>query len=480
MKTQLDNHGNLLDDVVDLTKPAIIEVDDVGRHQIYNQGEMVNLINAVASGLNNLGIGPGDRVGIVSVNSAKFICTYYGILKTGAVAVLINVSATPSQLEHIILDSKLKFIFTDQDLNTELPTIHFQSTFDNFLIHKLFCSYQPTKSDIALILYTSGSTGLPKGVPITHFARNLKIKSSKFDNHSMVCISATPCHSNAGLYTVEQCLFSKIPLVLLQKFKADVFLKAIHDHNVTSVVTLPTMINLINKEINLCVNSDLSRVADVTLSAEPVTQSIGDTVKKIFPNAKLHVGYGSTEGGSAMFGRHPSLPVPELSVGYPLPEILYRIVDGILQVKSPYMMKQYTLESGVFTEDGYYITNDLFEIDENGFYYCQGRADEIFKSGGNKISPAEIEQILLGHADVNQVSIVAVADDIKGLKPYAFAVIEKDSKVTEQELLKYCSQHLTPYQIPRRIWLVESIPVNSAGKIDRARLKIQAQQLVQV
>jgi acyl-coenzyme A synthetase/AMP-(fatty) acid ligase len=295
----------------------------------------------------------------------------------------------------------------------------------------------------------------------------------------MVYISAKPCYNNSGLFTAEQCLFSEVPLVLLQKFKADVFLKAIHDHSVTSVTALPTMINLINKKTNLCADLDLSRVVNVTLSGEPVNQSILNIVKKLFPNAQLHVGYGSTEGGSAMFGAHPSLPVPELSVGYPLPEILYRIVNGILQVKSPYMMKQYTVESDVFTKDGYYITNDLFEIDENGFYYCQGRADEIFKSGGNKISPAEIEQILLGHADVNQVSIVAVADEIKGLKPYAFAVIEKNSKVTEQELIKYCSQHLTPYQIPRRIWLVDQIPVNSTGKIDRARLKIQAQQLVQ-
>jgi long-chain acyl-CoA synthetase len=479
VKIQLDNHGNLLDDVVDLTKPAIIEVDNVGRQKIYNQGQLINLINAVASGLDNLGIGPGDRVGIVSVNSAKFICTYYGILKIGATAVLINVSAASSQLEHIIRDSKLKFIFTDQDIDTELPTIHFHSTFDNFLIHKIFCSYQPNESDIALILYTSGSTGLPKGVLITHLARNLRIKSSKFQNQSMIHISATPCYSNSGLFTAEQCLLSNIPLVLLEKFKADVFLKAIYDNNVTSVGALPTMINLMYKEVNLYTKSDLSRVSHVILSAEPVTQSTRDAVKKIFSNAKLHVGYGSTEGGSAMFGPHPSLSTPELSVGYPLPEILYRIVDGILQVKSPYMMKQYTVESDVFTKDGYYITNDLFEIDENGFYYCQGRADEIFKSGGNKISPAEIEQILIGHADVNQVSIVAVADEIKGLKPYAFAVIEKNSKVTEQELIKYCSQHLTPYQIPRRIWLVDQIPVNSTGKIDRANLKIQAQQLVQ-
>lgn len=473
------NHGDLLNSVIDLEKIALVELGINNQEKNYTYGQIVDMSNAVANALNKLGYGSGDRIGICALNSAKFMCAYYGILKTGATAVLINVNASPSQIEHIISDSQTQFIFTDRIIDVDIPTVNFESTFDNFLVSGPFKSYPTQASDTALILYTSGSSGMPKGVLITHQARNLRITSMKLRNNSVVQISATPCYHNNGLSIVEICLVSQIKLVLLQKFDSRLFLKAVQTHQVTNIIALPTMMNLVLNESKTIPELNLSQVKQVTMSSEPVTQLLYNSVKQLFPNALIKIGYGSTEGGGAMFGTHPNLPTPPLSVGYPLPEISYRIVDGVLQIKSPYMMKQYTVASNVFTDDGYYITNDLFEVDKNGFYYCQGRADNVFKSGGNKISPAELEQVISGYIDVEQVVVVGVEDNVKGFKPYAFVVINKNSMVTEHDLVKYCSQHLTPYQIPRRIWLVDSLPTNSAGKIDRASLKTQAKQLLQ-
>jgi acyl-coenzyme A synthetase/AMP-(fatty) acid ligase len=182
-------------------------------------------------------------------------------------------------------------------------------------------------------------------------------------------------------------------------------------------------------------------------------------------------GYGITEVSPGMFGKHPTLPTPDMSVGYPTPGIDYRIVDGILQVRSPAMFLKYnnvTLNN--VTEDGYFITNDLFEVDKDGFYFFLGRADDMFVCGGNNVYPRQIENVLEEHPFVQSAAVIGIEDDDKGMKPYAFVV----SNLAEDALKEYVLKFLPPSHCPRKIWTMDTMPLNSVNKIDKALLKEKA------
>jgi acyl-coenzyme A synthetase/AMP-(fatty) acid ligase len=124
-----------------------------------------------------------------------------------------------------------------------------------------------------------------------------------------------------------------------------------------------------------------------------------------------------------------------------------------------------------FTEDGFFITNDLFKVDRDGFYYFLGRADDMFKCGGNSVYPTLVEEILESHPAVIAAVVVGIEDDIKGYKPYAFVVIKKHTTIDELELKQYVLDHGPAYQHPRRIWFIDEFPLLAGNKIDKEKLK---------
>jgi acyl-CoA synthetase (AMP-forming)/AMP-acid ligase II len=144
------------------------------------------------------------------------------------------------------------------------------------------------------------------------------------------------------------------------------------------------------------------------------------------------------------------------------------------KVKSPSMMTRYNnrpdLMATSLTEDGFFITNDLFSVDENGFYFFTGRADDMFKSGGNTVYPSKIEEILESHAEVQNAIVLGIEDDIKGKKPYAFVIRTTESVVSEQQLKDYVLANAAVYMHPRRIWFLETFPLIGSNKIDKKEL----------
>jgi long-chain acyl-CoA synthetase len=220
---------------------------------------------------------------------------------------------------------------------------------------------------------------------------------------------------------------------------------------------------------------DLSSVENITLAGGASNQILIDNLSKTFNRARVKNNYGSTEAGPGLFGPHPSLPTPPASVGCEKPDMSYRLVDGVLQIKSPYMMQGYDQGNRDFTQDGYYVTNDIFQKDHDGFYYFVGRNDDMFKSGGHKIFPAEIEQVLENHPWVNQCVVVPVPDPIKQFKPYAFVTVNSLSITTVDQLKDFLKNKLANYQIPREIWVIDKMPLSSVNKIDRHQLKCLAQ-----
>ena len=417
----------------------------------YSYNELNEMANSFACGLAGR-----KHVGILADNSVNFIAAYLGILRAGATAVLISTKLPESVQEYIIEDSKCELVLTEKN-------------FFEFFKVGAEVSVTVTENDPALILYTSGSTTLPKGVVIPHkhlWTINQKAKNPLLPKVRMLV--AAPCYHMNGLSNVEVGLAGQATIVLMSRFEAKEAVQLIQQHRINYISSVPTMIALLLQEDV----KELTTIKHIAMASAPVSETLYKSIKETFPGVSVSIAYGSTEAGPGLFGRHPSLPTPELSVGYPAPGIDYRLVNDVLEIKSPSMMLNYSNGNSRFTPDGYFITNDIFRIDIDGFYYFVGRADDMFVSGGNNVYPRKVETVLESHPSVLESAVIPLEDSIKGVKPYAFVTVR--SEVTEDEIKEHALQTLSYNECPRKIWFLKTMPLTGVNKIDKHKLIEQA------
>jgi long-chain acyl-CoA synthetase len=219
------------------------------------------------------------------------------------------------------------------------------------------------------------------------------------------------------------------------------------------------------------------------MGSAPITQAFVDQVLKAFPGRPVTNGYGTTEAGPIVFGPHPDgIPQPELSVGYPHPQVALRLVadgkasdvEGVLEMKCPAVMTGYhklpEATAKAMTPDGFYRTGDVFRRGEHGFHYFVGRADDMFVCGGENIYPGEVEKMLERHPQIDQAAVIPVADELKGHKPVAFVVPRGGAMLDEQAVKAYALANAPAYQHPRRVWFMSELPLAGTNKIDRKAL----------
>lgn len=473
MKSTLNNLGDLLHSCSS-RQGTVREIDPENMLQrMYTTERLESMSQAVATHLSQMGLQPRERMAIISDNCLEFIICYLAILKLGAVAVMISSKMTQHQIDKMLDDGRIKLIFSDRSLNTDLPVLDFKQGLSQFMIDRPFKSYRPQEQQPAVIMHTSGSTGVPSRVVITHQAR---IGIFGAITNRQTTLLANPLYHSLGINSLDFNLHNQNDLIFLKKFEPVAYLKTIDCYRPRSLVGVPSMFALLTLQHKLISTLNLSSVEHITLAGGPATQNLVNNLSRIFINAKIHIGYGSTELGPTVFGLHDNLPTPPSSVGCERPGFLYRIVDDVLQVQSPSMMKEYDDKRSNFTSDGYYITNDMFRKDQDGFYYFIGRSDDMFKSGGNKLFPSEIEQVVEQHPYVDKCVVIPVPDYVKEFKPYAFVTVTDPAKITEHSLQDFLIDKLARYQLPRHIWIVESIPINSVNKIDKHKLTLLAEK----
>jgi acyl-CoA synthetase (AMP-forming)/AMP-acid ligase II len=226
------------------------------------------------------------------------------------------------------------------------------------------------------------------------------------------------------------------------------------------------------------------------MGSAPVSASLMAAIRHALPQASVTNAYGTTEAGPVVFGPHPQgLPQPELSVGYPHPNVQLRLVDGanrdadqgVLEMKCPAVMLGYHNRPDVpspLTPDGYYITGDVFRRDAQGFHYFVGRTDDMFVSGGENIYPTDIERMLERHPDVAQACVVPIEDAIKGQKPVAFVVRKPGRAPSDDDIKRFALANAPAYQHPRFVWFVGELPLASTNKVDRNALHALAEERV--
>lgn len=477
----ITNIGDTIDKSIDLDKIAVIDLSkSLPDHISYRDLDILS--NSIARGLVKKNIRIGDKIAIIANNSIEYAATFFGVLRLGAVPVLINFKLTNNQIRQILIESESKFIFSDNDINYDIETIRFDQDFKSFCDVGEFEIYQPKKDDIAFLLYTSGSYNSPKGAVITHAGHSWALQGYKekiglhLGTKAVPLISAPLYHAN-GLTTFESSICIGAKIVLLPNFDAVKCLQTIDEYRTNIVYAVPTMLAMMVQEKELIEKLNLSSLKVIAMASSPLSNKLIENIKKAFPSGKIYNNYGITEVGSGLFGIEENCP--EGSVGYPREGIEYRLVDRILQIKSPSMMTSYYKQdkNNSITEDGFFITNDLFEIDENGYYYFIGRADDIFKCGGNKVNPREVERILESHPAVAISAVIALDDDIKGKKPYAFVVLEKGKTASQEELIEHSLNNGPAYQHPRKIWFLDTMPLAGTNKINKKYLEQLAIQL---
>jgi long-chain acyl-CoA synthetase len=497
--TLFTNLGDLLRRDRDPGQLAIIDVGGEGE-RYFTYADVDGLARGVARALSARGFARGDRIAILSANRVEFIAAYDGIMRAGFVAVPINYRFPANTIDFILRDAGARLVFCDPARRPQcppgMPAVCFGvdggEGFAGFLDPGTFDTLPAQPDEPAMFLYTSGSTGIPKGVVLSHQS-HIWVVETRLEGHDLsrhrFLIAAPLYHMNALALAKLACA-AHASIVLQPQFSAPEYIAAIARHRCTWLTAVPPMIAMMLREQDLLARTDLSSVAFVRMGSAPVSHSLMAALHRALPAAKVTNAYGTTEAGPVVFGAHPAgLPEPDMSVGYPHPKVALRLIDdgghvadqGGLEMKCPALMLGYHNRPDLpppITADGFYRTGDVFRRDGDGFHYFLGRTDDMFVSGGENIYPGDVERMLERHPAVAQACVVPIDDDIKGHKPVAFIIAKAGQKAAAEDIKRFALANAPAYQHPRFVWIVDHLPLSTTNKIDRAALKQEAAQRV--
>jgi long-chain acyl-CoA synthetase len=494
------NLGQLIGRDRDPDRISVIDLGGESAPREFSYAALDAMASGVARALIRDGFRRGDRIAVLSANRTEYIAACFGIMRAGLVAVPVNFKFPKKTIDFVIRDASAKLVLCDAERRADcpagLPVVCFGATgkdgFDRFLDAGTFGEVTPEPNEPAMFLYTSGSTGIPKGVVLSHQSHLWVVETrlAGQDLSAQRYLIAAPLYHMNALALVQLAIAAHSTIVLLPNFTARTYIEAIGKFRCTWLTAVPPMIAMMLRESALLTNTDLSSVQFVRMGSAPVSQSLMSALKRALPKAAVTNAYGTTEAGPVVFGPHPKgLPTPELSVGYPHPKVQLRLVEGndrdamqgVLEMKCPAVMVGYHNRPDVpspIGPGGFYRTGDVFRRDAEGFHYFIGRTDDMFNSGGENIYPSDVERMLETHADVSQAAVVPIDDDIKGQKPVAFIIPKAGRHPSVEEIKQYALANAPAYQHPRFVWFVDKLPLASTNKIDRAELHKIAEERV--
>jgi acyl-CoA synthetase (AMP-forming)/AMP-acid ligase II len=467
----------------------------------------------VAGLLKSLGVEPNDRVGVFATNRVEVLEVLFGIASVGATAVPMNYRAGVDEASHLLSDSGTKVLFTETRYQGLLDSVKPQT-----LQHTYYFddgSYQAARDgaepddlvedvedhQLAVLLYTSGTTSLPKGVMLTHEALSGYVMGANDaadgEDHGRMLLAA-PLYHIAGLTSTLNALYSGRVTVLLPQFQTDTWLAAVERYKVTHAFLVPTMLARLLDDPALA-QTDLSSLEAITYGAAPMPPPVIRRAIDVFPRTVAFAGsYGQTETTSTVAVLDPDdhriwEGTPEeqerklrrlRSVGRVLDDVEVRIMGpegtelpaeqpGEVWLSTFRKMEGYwgAKEKTRVTvdEEGWIHTGDMGFLDEDGYLFLVGRAGDMIIRGGENIAPDEVEAVLYEHPDVLEAAVVGVPDEEWGERVVA-SVVLREGGTTIEVLMDHCRKHLASFKRPERIVAMDELPRTSTGKLLRRDL----------
>ncbi len=470
-----------------------------------------------ASLLHRLGIRRGDKVALLMSNDYRFAECLLGALRTGAVAVPINIKLGVDALSYITSHSEARILITTSDLaekaiavRNAVPAVerllivgetNLEGGEDYERLHgdafPNFATVEVDDDDVAMLMYTSGSTGQPKGCLLSHaskwFTAESSVHTMMHDERDKALVIGPLYHANALWSSMLPMLRVGGGLAILPGFDAVPVLAAIDRYRPTYMSGTPSMFSLLLAQREALKKYEVRSIDLLLCGSAPVPEELMHEMKRVF-GCEVCETYGLTEAGANVIT--PRWGIKKLgSTGLPVPGVEVRIVDlddptrdcapdevGELWSRGPAntlgFYKQPDVTAERLTPDGWLRTGDLMSADAQGYIYFRGRKDDMINCGGENIYPKEVETILLTHPSIADVCVVATPHQVKGQAPVAWVVLHKDAQATEDELKKHFLERGPAYAHPRRIFFVDRLPVSGTNKIDRKWLTEEAKRLL--
>ena len=475
--------------------------------------ELVDAAARLASALTDAGVRPGDRVAIAMANDRTVVVAVFATLFAGGAFVLINPEATRDTLDAVLARSGAKVLIEDAtrstavgDVRRRIPTVRAviaegsggaEGTIDLATAiaeaTPITAARRMTSSDLAALVFTSGTSGEPKGVMMTH--ENLVFLAGSISGYLGIApsdriLSALSLAHTYGLSWLLASVRTGASLFLERSFAYPAKLQQrISDDAVTVFPGVPTVFAIL---LSLHTRTPLSlpSVTKVTCAGGALLPSFHDGMRQVFPNADIFHMYGQTECMRASYLEPGLLSQRPTSCGKAIPGTEAMVLSsdgtpvapgeiGTLHVRGPHVTPGYFREpeltagiirDGPDTNDRSLCTHDLFTVDDEGFLYFVGRSDEIIKSRGEKVTPVEIENALHAIDGVREAAVVGVPDDLLGEAVRAYVVLEEWVTLTEADIIRACRGALESYKVPKEVIVLEEMPKTPTGKIMKRRL----------
>ncbi len=468
-------------------------------------GELWESVVRFGAALRQLGVEPGERVGVMLPNVPAFVQAYFGILAAGGTVVPFNTLYKPEEVRSLLEDAAIQRILTSQIF---LPGLQEAAEHLPFSVHvipldtesgplgSVICGATPRRGavpepggmnpeEVAVCLYTSGTTGRPKGALLTH--RNLVSNVESFqqmapcdERDCFLCVLPL-FHSFAATVLMLFPLSIGAGIVLEPRFIPEQGLRCMAEKRVTIFGAVPSMYAVWNQLPPLEV--DLSSVRFAISGGAPLPVEVLHRFESRY-GIQIYEGYGLTEA-SPVLTENPLLgPRKVGSVGKPLPGVELRVVDaagndvptgevGEIVARGPNIMQGYLNQPEATAEvlrDGWLYSGDLGRQDVDGYFYIVDRKKDLIIVGGLNVYPREVEEVLAAHPAIAEVAVVGVPDSTRGEVPKAYVVLRPGLPAAKRELLRFVREHLAPFKVPREVEFCQSLPMTISGKVLRHQL----------
>ena len=487
----------------------------------YTYAELKSRVNRLANALADLGVGEGDRVAVLQVNTNEHVEICFAAAQLDAVYAPLNFRARADELTFMIGDAQPKVLvagsryvdlvdsFTGK-LESAPRLVSLEEPAEGWEFYEdLLASAsdeerfpQGDGSDLTVLLFTSGTTSMPKGVMLTHdsFSSYILSNVSPVDpDDDERNILTVPLYHIAGVQTVMSSIFSGRTLIVQRQFEPKQWMELVETEHVNRAVMVPTMLKMLMDHAEFH-DHDLSSLNIITYGAAPMPFEVIRRAIQELPGVRFINAFGQTETAATITMLPPDDHVLEgteeeielkmrrlTSVGKPLDDVEVRIVDedahpvadgevGEIVASGPRLMKGYWNQEEATAETfrgGWLYTGDLGYMDEDGYIYLAGRSKDFIKRGGEMISPEEVEQVLHSHQAIEEAAIIGVPDIDWGERVRAVVVLKDGQTADDGEIIEYCRQRLSSFKKPESVVFVSELPRNPMGKVLKRLLREQ-------